>query len=97
MLNGVQALHSKEPPPQLAPRKSGHGERSAARLTHRAGYRDSRRDTRVSTVQLLIPKLHQGHYFPEPLGWEVLAVWKCQIKEMDTAKLVDALTGFLDS
>ena len=32
----------------------------------------------------------------ESLGWQVLAVWECQIKEQDETELVDLLTSFLD-
>lgn len=33
----------------------------------------------------------------ESLDWEVPAVWECQIKENDTAEIIDVLTSFLDS
>ena len=39
-------------------------ERSAERTTHRNGYRERRFDTRVGTVDLAIPKLRKGTYFP---------------------------------
>ena len=32
----------------------------------------------------------------ESLGWEVLTVWECQIKEKDKTDLVHLLTSFLD-
>ena len=32
----------------------------------------------------------------ESLGWQVLAVWECQIKEQDETELVDLLTSVLD-
>lgn len=35
------------------------------RATHRNGYRDRRWDTRAGTVDLAIPKLRQGSYFPD--------------------------------
>ena len=38
------------------------------RKTYRNGYRKRRRDTRVGTVQLKIPKLRKGSYFPGPLS-----------------------------
>jgi putative transposase len=39
-------------------------ERSAERLNYRNGYRDRALDTRLGTLQLRIPKLRQGSYFP---------------------------------
>ena len=39
-------------------------ERTAERSTHRNGYRDRALDTRLGTLQLRIPKLRQGSYFP---------------------------------
>ena len=42
----------------------GHGERSEARTNHRNGYRDRDWQTRAGTVELRIPKLRRGSYFP---------------------------------
>ena len=42
-------------------------ERSEARTTHRNGYREREWDTRVGTLELEIPKLRQGSYFPSLL------------------------------
>ena len=39
-------------------------ERSEQRLTSRNGFRDRRLDTRLGPLQLRIPKLRQGSYFP---------------------------------
>ena len=44
-----------------------HGERSPDRLTHRNGYRSRAWDTRVGTMDLPIPKLRDGSYFPSLL------------------------------
>jgi putative transposase len=43
---------------------AGHGERTPDRLTHRNGYRNRSWETRAGTVELRIPKLRQGSYFP---------------------------------
>jgi putative transposase len=41
-----------------------HGSRSVDRLTHRNGYRGREWDTRAGTVELRIPKIRKGSYFP---------------------------------
>ncbi len=44
------------------------GERDPERrLTHRNGYRDRRWDTRVGTIDLAIPRVRDGNYFPSLL------------------------------
>src|SRR5215207_8514591 len=51
---------------------AGHGERRPEdRATHRNGYRARRWDTRAGELELQIPKLRQGSYFPsflEPMN-----------------------------
>ena len=43
---------------------AGRYERSGERTTWRNGYRDRSLDTRLGALQLRIPKLRQGSYFP---------------------------------
>jgi putative transposase len=43
------------------------GERTPDRATHRNGYRARRWDTRAGEIELQIPKLRQGSYFPSLL------------------------------
>ena len=46
---------------------AGLHERSENRLTYRNGYREREWDTRVGTIELDIPKLRRGSYFPSLL------------------------------
>ncbi|MDX2708235.1 transposase, partial [Streptomyces sp. PA03-6a] len=41
-----------------------YGQVSDERVNHRNGYRPREWDTRAATVELAIPKLHSGSYFP---------------------------------
>ena len=43
---------------------AGRHERTEGRLTYRNGYRDRELKTRLGSVNLRVPKLRQGSYFP---------------------------------
>ena len=60
----AQAVMDAEVSEQIG---AAHGERSETRLTRRNGYRERRWDTRVGTIELEIPKLREGSYFPSLL------------------------------
>jgi putative transposase len=45
---------------------AGYGERSEERVNSRNGYRHREWDTRTGSIDLAVPKLRQGSYFP---GW----------------------------
>lgn len=61
----AQALMEVEVSAQVG---AAHGERVPdRRLTQRNGYRERRWDTRVGTIELPIPKLRDGSYFPSLL------------------------------
>ncbi len=55
---------------------AGRHERTAERATYRNGYRHRTLNTRLGSLQLRIPKLRQGSYFPPfldpPLPFHVL-------------------------
>jgi putative transposase len=44
---------------------AAYGERSPDRTNRRNGYRDREWDTRAGTIELAIPKLREGSYFPD--------------------------------
>src|SRR4051794_16520676 len=57
----IQELMEAEVAAQIG---AGRYERSGERVTQRNGYRTRPWDTRVGTLELEIPKLRQGSYFP---------------------------------
>ena len=44
---------------------AGYGERSSERVNRRNGYRERDWDTRVGSIELAVPKLREGSYFPD--------------------------------
>lgn len=58
----AEALMSAEASMQC---NAGYGERTGERVNSRNGYRDRRWDTRAGTIDLSVPKLRTGSYFPE--------------------------------
>ena len=44
---------------------AGYGERTPERVNRRNGYRDRDWDTRVGSIELAVPKLREGSYFPD--------------------------------
>jgi transposase-like protein len=60
----AQALMEVEVAGQIG---AEHSQRTPQRVTQRNGYRPRDWDTRVGTVELEIPKLRQGSYFPSIL------------------------------
>jgi hypothetical protein len=60
----AQALMDVEVGEQIG---AEHGERTPERTAQRNGYRQRRWDTRVGTVDLAIPRLRTGSYFPSIL------------------------------
>jgi transposase-like protein len=62
VLGFVQALMSAEADAACG---AALGERSAERVNQRNGYRERRLDTRVGSLELAIPKLRAGSYYPE--------------------------------
>lgn len=74
---------------------AGYGERSPERVNRRNGYRVRRWDTRAGTIQLSIPKLRQGTYYPdwllEPRRRSERAligvVAECYVKGVSTRKV----------
>jgi putative transposase len=75
---------------------AAHHERSDERVTHRNGYRDRRLETRMGTMNLRIPKLRSGSYFPsflEPRKTSeqalVAVVQEAYVKGISTRKVDD--------
>jgi putative transposase len=89
----AQALMEVEVAAQIG---AEHGERTPQRVTHRNGYRPRDWDTRVGTVELEIPRLRQGSYFPSMLeprrrAERALAavVMQCYVEGVSTRRVDD--------
>lgn len=76
---------------------AGLGERSEDRVNSRNGYRPRGWDTRVGSVELAVPKLREGSYFPDWLlvprrrGEQALVAVVCQayVEGVSTRRLDD--------
>ena len=94
----VQAIMEAEVAVQIG---AEYGERSPGRLTQRNGYRPRPWDTRVGTLELQIPRVREGSYFPtllEPRRRSeraLLAVVQQAYVEGVSTRKVDALVKSL--
>ena len=89
----AQALMEVEVAAQIG---AEHSQRTPERVTHRNGYRPRDWDTRVGTVELEIPKLRRGSYFPSILeprrrAERALAavVMQCYVEGVSTRRVDD--------
>jgi putative transposase len=81
---------------------ASYGERSDDRVNRRNGYRDRDFDTRTGTIELRVPKLRQGSYYPEWLFERrrraeralVAVICECYVRGVSTRR-VDGLVKAL--
>jgi transposase-like protein len=74
---------------------AGYGERSPERVNSRNGYRERPWDTRTGTIDLAIPKLRSGSYFPDWLLEQrrrseralVAVVAECYVRGVSTRRV----------
>jgi len=74
---------------------AGHGERTPERVNSRNGYRERTWDTRTGTIDLAIPKLRSGSYFPDWLLEQrrrseralVAVVAECYVRGVSTRRV----------
>jgi putative transposase len=71
---------------------AGYGERSDERVNRRNGYRAREWDTRAGTVELAIPKLREGSYFPDWLLVHRRRAEQALVTEVATAYLLGVST-----
>jgi hypothetical protein len=69
-----------------------YGQVSDERINHRNGYRPREWDTRAGTVELAIPKLRQGSYFPHWLLERLRRAEQALISVVATAYLLGVST-----
>ena len=78
---------------------AGYGERSPERVNSRNGYRHRELDTRAGTIDLAVPKLREGSYYP---GWLleprrraeralVQVVCQCYVEGVSTRRVDDVV------
>jgi transposase-like protein len=81
---------------------AGYGERSQDRVNRRNGYRERDFDTRAGTIELRVPKLRQGSYYPDWLLERrrraeralVAVICECYVRGVSTRR-VDGLVKTL--
>jgi putative transposase len=71
---------------------AGYGERSEDRVNSRNGYRDRPWDTRVGSIELRVPKLRTGSYFPDWLLGRRTRAEQALISVVATAYLLGVST-----
>ena len=87
-----------------------YGERSPERVTQRNGYRSRAWDTRVGTMELHIPKLREGSYFPSLLDASFSYQWQAggadisgatgstyTLADADEGKAISVAVSFTDN
>jgi putative transposase len=75
---------------------AGYGERSDERVNKRDGYRGREWDTRAGTIELAIPKLRQGSYFPDWLLERQRRAESALISVVATCNLLGVSTRRMD-
>ncbi len=71
---------------------AGYGERTSERVNSRNGYRDRPWDTRVGSIELAVPKLRTGSYFPDWLLGRRTRAKQALISVVATAYLLGVST-----